>query len=120
MTGSWRAAMRVATPEVKLWVRTPDSGEVLKARLPSAMRHPRALLTLLEGLALWAGRPIDAAFVADALCRSWFDSGLFGDELFPAASPLVRFELVRPDHRGVRIRGMGEFRARRRGGVPTT
>lgn len=110
MNESWKAALRVATPELKLWVCTPEIGEILKARLPSAMQHPRALLTLLEGLALWAGKPLDAAFVADGLCRSWFDSGLFGDELWPAPSPLVRFELVPPDRRAVRIRGMGEFR----------
>jgi hypothetical protein len=110
MIESWKAALRVATPEVKLWVSTPEVGEVLKARLPSTMQHPRALLTVLEGLALWAGRPICAAFVADDLCRSWFDSGLFGDELWPGPSPLVRFELVHPARRGAgRIRGMGEF-----------
>src|SRR5437868_5151022 len=116
MSGEWRAAMRGATPEVRLSVRTPDNGEILKARLPSAMQHPRALLTLLEALALWAGKPIDAAFVADALCRSWFDSGLFGDELWPGPSPLVRFELVVPGKRVGRIRGMGEFGAPRQGG----
>jgi hypothetical protein len=102
--------MRVCTPEVKIWAGAPRRGDLVKARLPIEMRHPRALLTLLEGLALWAGHPIDAAFVADAACRTWFDSGLLGDELWPGASALVKFELVPPVRREVRVRGMGEFR----------
>jgi hypothetical protein len=31
---------------------------VLKARLPDAPQHPRALETLAEGVALWCGRPL--------------------------------------------------------------
>ncbi|MFQ5668511.1 MAG: hypothetical protein ACE5I7_19070 [Candidatus Binatia bacterium] len=39
-----------------------DAGiPLLKARLPEAPQHPRALETLAEGVALWVGRPIYAA-----------------------------------------------------------
>jgi hypothetical protein len=36
----------------------------LKARLPAAVQHPRAVPTLLEALALWAGVKVHAAIVA--------------------------------------------------------
>src|SRR5437870_2766694 len=44
---------------------------ILKARLPEAPHHPRALETLAEGVALWYGRPLYAALgvaAEDALC----------------------------------------------------
>ena len=46
---------------------------VLKARLPEAPQHPRAVETLAEGLALWYARPISVALgvaAADAFCVS--------------------------------------------------
>ena len=46
---------------------------VLKARLPDAPQHPRALETLAEGVALWWGRPLYVALgvaAQDALCVS--------------------------------------------------
>jgi hypothetical protein len=46
---------------------------VLKARLPDAPQHPRALETLAEGVALWCGRPLYVALgvaARDALCVS--------------------------------------------------
>jgi hypothetical protein len=45
---------------------------VLKARLPDAPQHPRALETLAEGVALWYGRPLYAALGARASRRSVF------------------------------------------------
>jgi hypothetical protein len=41
-------------------------------------------------------------------------STLFGDELFPAESCLVRFERVERGPRKVRLGGLGDFRALRR------
>ena len=49
---------------------------ILKARLPEAPRHPRALETLAEGVALWYGRPLYAALgvaAEDALCVARHD-----------------------------------------------
>lgn len=34
---------------------------ILKARLPDAPQHPRALETLAEAIALWHGRPVYGA-----------------------------------------------------------
>jgi hypothetical protein len=52
---------------------------LLQARLPHSPRHPRALFTLAEALALWAGRPVSAALAADgpgSFCATtgWLDT----------------------------------------------
>jgi len=86
---------------------------VLKARLPEAPQHPRALETLAEGVALWYGRPLYAALgvaAADALCVSprWHATvdGLI-------RTPLVTIELVsgrpRPPRGGDGLGGLGAF-----------
>jgi hypothetical protein len=57
----------------------PDE-TIMKARLAVEPRHPRALATLLEAVALWQGMPVRAALCADAkglacdsnLCREAF------------------------------------------------
>lgn len=56
------------------------SETILKAQLTKDPRHPRALGTLLEAVALWQGQPVRAALCADArglscdsnLCREAF------------------------------------------------
>lgn len=110
MIGAWTSTLKIATHDVKLLVRSAE-GDLLRARLPLSARHPRALLTLLEGLALWRGQSLCAAIVADDACRSWLASGLFGDALWPGESPLVRFEMSRRGRRADRLRGLGDFRA---------
>jgi hypothetical protein len=106
------ARLQTTNSEVRLLITSPERGDVLKARLPLPA-HPRALLTLLEGVALWSGRKLCVAIVAEPHCPSWRGSGLFGDELWPAESQLVQYEVagrVRPK----RLRGLGDFRAVRR------
>jgi hypothetical protein len=102
-----------ATPKGALLLVTSAGSDLLKARLPLKPSHPRALLTLLEGLALWRGQALHVAISADADSPAWAGSALFGDELFPAESPLVQFHAV---HRGcrVRLRGVADFRSLRR------
>lgn len=114
MMRDWKPVLRVARGHVLLLV-TAETGDLLKARLPLSPRHPRALLTLLEGLALWSG---DRLSVVVSACESsdWVGSGLFGDELFPAESQLVQFRVGRRDCRGRRLRGVADFRALRRSG----
>jgi hypothetical protein len=112
----WKGSVRVTTREVKVLVVDPQAGDLLKARLPLAAQHPRALLTLLEGIALWRGQPlrvvVSAAFADDGrLC--WSDSGLFGDELWPAESQLVRYEVGDRARRRHRLVGLGDFRSLR-------
>jgi hypothetical protein len=86
----------------------------MKARLDSYPCHPRALLTLLEGLSLWSGEPLRVALSADERFRSLQPSTLFGDELWPGESPLVRFDIVQPVRRRVRLAGLGDFRPTRK------
>jgi hypothetical protein len=116
--GPWKGSVRVTTREVRLLVFDPQEGDLLKARLPPGARHPRALLTLLEGLALWRGQPLQVAISATSAGDGrpcWCDSGLFGDELWPAESQLVRYDLGGRAHRPRRLVGLGDFRPLRVG-----
>jgi hypothetical protein len=51
----WKTTVRVESREAKLLVTDEEGDEVMRARLPLHPDHPRALLTLLEALALWSG-----------------------------------------------------------------
>lgn len=112
---TWTCKLAVTPHEVQLLVRSNESGDLLKARLPTRARHPRALLTILEGVALWSGSPLYAAISADESVQRGCALGLFGDETWRAESPLVRFEPAARVSRRV-LRGMGDFRRLRRGG----
>jgi len=103
------AQLQATKSEMRLLIMSLESGDVLKARLPLPPAHPRALLTLLEGIALWSGAPLSVAIVAEPDCPIWLGSGLFGDELWPAESSLVRYEVVGRGH-PKRLRGLGDFR----------
>jgi len=85
---------------------------ILKAHLAGDPRHPRALATLLEAVALWQGQPVRAALCADArgfssdstLCREAFldDGGpLFSVVWVPAGAHRQRRH---------RLHGLGNFR----------
>jgi len=116
MMRPWKGSVRVTTREVRVLVLDPQRGDLLKARLPLAAQHPRALLTLLEGMALWRGQPLPVTVSADSVedGRPCFcGSGLFGDELWPGESPLVRYEVGDRDPRPRRIAGLGDFRSLR-------
>jgi len=114
----WKGSVRVTTRDVRVLVIDPQQGDLLKARLPPGAQHPRALLTLLEGIALWRGQPLHvrvSAASADDGRPCWSDSGLFGDELWPAESQLVRYEVGGRAHRPHRLMGLGDFRPLRVG-----
>ena len=49
MLRSWRCSLRVTQKHATVLLSGPD-GDLLKARLDTSPCHPRALLTLLEGL----------------------------------------------------------------------
>jgi hypothetical protein len=109
----WTSSLRVTTREVSLLVQDDDVGDVIKARLPLAPRHPRALLTLLEGVALWRGQPLRVVLSASGPSVPWLGSDLFGDEMWPGESPLVTFSVAHPGRRR-RLEGLGDFRPLRR------
>lgn len=113
MIRPWRCVLRVTESEARLLVTDPETGDVLKARLPMPPRHPRALLTLIEGLALFAGERLSVVISAATPSAPWLGSGLFGDELWPASSTLVTFVV---EHRGRRRRlaRLRDFRVMRK------
>ena len=102
-------------PDVtRVLVQDGSDQTLLKARLPHSPRHPRALLTLGEALALWVGRPVRAAIAADgpgAFCATtpWLETF---DLL--TQSPLVEVDFVaraRPPRERDGLDGLGDFRA---------
>ena len=111
----WTSALRLSGREVKLLITDWEGSDVLKARFSASPQHPRAMLTLLEGIALYSGHRLDVALGADETCPSSLGSRLLGDELWPAESQLVEFHVVPRGPRRVRLRGLGDFRALRRG-----
>ena len=114
MMRDWKCTLRVTQREAKLLVTEPDYGDLLKARLDPRPCHPRALLTTLEGLSLWSGNPLCVALHVDRSFPAWPSAMLLGDELWPAESALVRFEVAHPDTPRVRLSGLGDFRAVRK------
>lgn len=86
---------------------------LLKARLPNHPKHPRALPTLCEAIALWCGRPVRAAIAvggSESSCglTPWLDAL---DQV--VHTPLCEIELVsnvRPRRRSEEIDGLGDFR----------
>ena len=105
----WRAMLQVGRSSALLLV-TDETSDVLKARLPLSPSHPRALLTLLEGLALWCGEPLHVAVSASDRSVDWGESELFGGELYPGESQLVHFHAERHVSRVQRLRGIADFR----------
>jgi hypothetical protein len=91
---------------------TEGSDEVMKAVLPApfATRHPRALQTLLEGLALMLGQSVRVVVsAADLDGTSYF--GLTDDFGTRQNSVYYTVEVVepRPSRRAQRIPGVGDF-----------
>lgn len=84
---------------------------ILKAQLATDPRHPRALATLLEAVALWQGHPVRAALCADArglscdsnICREAFsdDGGALYSVVWVPAGAHRR--------RRHRLHGLGNF-----------
>jgi len=108
----WRPVLSFGAREMRLLVLDSDGSDLLKASLPLPARHPRAMLTLIESLALWSGERIGA--VISAADRSE-PSAKWLDESWPEESALVRFDFVAArDRRPRRIDGVCDFRDLRR------
>ena len=106
----WDARLRLDREGARLLVTDSLGHDRLKARLPLRPEHPRALLTLLEGVALYSGERIVAALSADDAAARSFASGVRGDEFMPIDSALVRWTFVELSRSGRRLRGLGDFR----------
>ena len=84
----------------------------LKAHLDSEPRHPRALGTLLEAVALWQGLPVRAAISVggrDGSCASHLYREMFLDD-GGALYRLVWVPTGLPRRRSARLHGLGSFR----------
>ena len=85
---------------------------LLKARLSPSPAHPRALSTLLEAIALWEGKKVHAALVADA-GASGSDCSLYREAFLDTGGPLYALDWVPAFRRARRPRsdvtGMGGF-----------
>jgi hypothetical protein len=111
----WPTTLRIGREELKLRVTSPQGDDLLKARLPVLTSHPRALLTLLEGVALWSGAPVLAVISAGAHRDDWLGSEEWGDDLWPTESPLVHFDYATPPSRARHsLVGVGDARDVRR------
>jgi hypothetical protein len=103
---AWATSLHTGS-DLKLLVTSPQGDDLIKARLPTHPAHPRALLTMLEGIALYSGAPLCVVTFADG---AWPASEALGEGPWPDESPLVRFELALPTPRVARrIRGVGDF-----------
>ncbi len=91
--GMWHGE-REKSPRIILSVKSSDQRQIVRARFTGYPDHPRALLSMLEGLALWRGAVLDVAISADAPVCTSLGLGAFGGERWPTGSALVRFEWV--------------------------
>jgi hypothetical protein len=86
---------------------------ILKAQLAAEPKHPRALRTLLEAVALWQGQPVRAALCADAQGVS-FDSNLYREAFLDDGGALYTVAWVHGEaarrRRRSSIQGLGDFR----------
>ena len=110
----WPTTLRI-DKDLKLLVTSPEGDDLIKARLPLRPPHPRALLTMLEGIALFSGQPLHAVISAGSEREAWLDSEQWCGDLWPTESPLVQFDFALPPPRARRqLRGVGDFRDLRR------
>lgn len=108
---AWATSLHTGS-DLKLLVTSPQGDDLIKARLPTRPAHPRALLTMLEGIALYSGEPLCVVVFA---AGAWPDSEALGEGPWPDESPLVQFEFALPTPRVARrLHGVGDFRDLRR------
>lgn len=106
----WKTSLRLTPESLSLLMTDRCGNDLMKARLPTSPHHPRALLTTLEGLALWSGAPIRAVINVVASCPRSLVSSCFGDDLLETHSALVELDFAVPvPRRRQRLRGMGSF-----------
>lgn len=114
----WNTTLQVDSKTVQVLITDAMGNDRLKASLPSAADHPRALLTMLEGLALWSGYPLHVVVSVVEDYPFTAGSTLFGADLLPVESALVKLEfeptwpdVTRPLYR---LSGVGNFRRLRK------
>jgi hypothetical protein len=110
----WPTTLRI-DKDLKLLVTSPEGDDLIKARLPIRPQHPRALLTLLEGVALFSGEPLYVVMSVGDEVECWVGVEHWSELLWPTESPLVQFDFATPPaHPRRTLRGVGDFRTVRR------
>ena len=107
----WKVLLELTPTAVRLLV-TDQQGDIVKAQLAGYPDHCRALMFILEGLALWCGSPLSVVVSANYPVGHSFGLGRFVDE-WPEDSALVRFQFVGTDKPAGAIAGIGDFRVLR-------
>lgn len=97
---SWLATVEVEADSIRVELNGLD-GVLLKARLPRDPSQPRALTSLLEGLALWVGRQLCVVICADSPVNPSLGLGEEGDA-WPRHTPLLDFLFVERGARATR------------------
>jgi hypothetical protein len=111
---SFQVALEVTAKTIRLLVSEP-AGEILKAEFRTYPNHPRALLWILEGLALWSGERLYVAIHAEHPVDHSLGLGTFGGDEWPEANALIEFVFIETDGRRRRkLSGVGDFRRLRR------
>jgi len=114
---AWSVLLEITPGAVRLLVTEPR-GDVIKAQFTAYPDHCRALMFILEGLALWCGSPLSVVVCADVPVDHSFGLGPFGDA-WPEETALVQFQFataISDEHEaaGARINGIGDFTKLRR------
>ena len=94
--------------DVRVLVTDGPGDTLLKARLSLPPRHPRAVLCLMEAVALWEGRKVHGVLAVDGSSRSWSSFGL--DALGFEDTPLYSLDFAVKGRRRREIAGLGDFR----------
>lgn len=97
----WLVTMELRQKTIWIWVSEGHGRSLLRAELPLP-QHPRALLMVLEGLALCSGERLFAVLGVDHPVSDSLGLGGFGSEDWPEDSDLVQFFIrqpARPAHR---------------------
>lgn len=110
----WKTIMLVEPLALKLLVKDAQGQDLLKAQLPLPPAHPRAVVTLLEGLALWSRPPLSTVIAVDDAVTPGQGDAIFGEALWPDFGPLVQLDLIDPERGTERLTGVGDFGPLRR------
>ena len=104
------AILKTSERSTRMLIRLGDD-DVMKAILPPppGSIHPRAMATLLEGIALWHQAPVRVVLAAAEL-DGWYKHGLVDDMWATVDSVHYTVEVRYPDEVRQRIEGLGSFR----------
>lgn len=104
------AILKTSERSTRMLIRLGDD-DVMKAILPPppSSPHPRAMATLLEGIALWHQAPVRVVLAAADL-DAWYKHGLVDDTWATVDAVHYTVEVRYPDEVRQRIEGLGSFR----------